>query len=232
MDPKHIKTLADILALVLVDQPGESMAALEAVRRRAKHDGVTGGALKEMIQQLSQDHQKTSWVPPRAASTTQIDQLRTALMESQRRFVETRLELDRERRDATTLRRRLEEVNAPLLRSRRTLAEAAYLRARVGDLERRLQYAAQLETELISLRSAQLATPRWKLQTPLVNAFLFSRFAQAGACFMLAVCLVFGLNADQAPFPSLQKEATAHHQPQAHKAVTRKPSSPPVIISL
>lgn len=49
IDPKELKTLSDILALVLEDQPGQAASALEAVRARARRNGVTGGALKNLF---------------------------------------------------------------------------------------------------------------------------------------------------------------------------------------
>ena len=49
LDPKELKTLSDILALVLEDQPGQAASALEAVRARARRNGVTGGALKNLF---------------------------------------------------------------------------------------------------------------------------------------------------------------------------------------
>lgn len=55
MDPKEIKILSDILALVLEDQQGQSDSALEALKARARRDGVTGGALKNLFQTLAPD---------------------------------------------------------------------------------------------------------------------------------------------------------------------------------
>ncbi len=48
-DPKELKTLSDILALVLEDQPGQSASALEALRLRARRNAITGGALKNLF---------------------------------------------------------------------------------------------------------------------------------------------------------------------------------------
>ncbi|MCX2559905.1 hypothetical protein OQ252_00625 [Acetobacter farinalis] len=53
MDPKEIKILSDILALALEDQEGQSSSALEAIKARARRDGVTGGALKNLFQALA-----------------------------------------------------------------------------------------------------------------------------------------------------------------------------------
>ena len=49
IDPKELKTLSDILALVLEDQPGQSANALEAIRARARRNAITGGALKNLF---------------------------------------------------------------------------------------------------------------------------------------------------------------------------------------
>ncbi len=52
-DPKEVKLLADILALVLEDQPGQSTTALDTIRRRAHASRVTGGALKNLFLRLT-----------------------------------------------------------------------------------------------------------------------------------------------------------------------------------
>ncbi|AQS85954.1 MAG: hypothetical protein ABF876_12095 [Acetobacter aceti] len=48
-DPKELKVLSDILALVLEDQAGQSEAALSALRARAQRNKITGGALKNLF---------------------------------------------------------------------------------------------------------------------------------------------------------------------------------------
>ncbi|MDI2112365.1 hypothetical protein [Commensalibacter nepenthis] len=55
IDPKELKVLADILALVLEDQPGQSANALEAIKKRAKKDTITGGALKNLFKHIAND---------------------------------------------------------------------------------------------------------------------------------------------------------------------------------
>ena len=55
IDPKELKTLSDILALVLEDQAGQSSAALEALRTRARRSGITGGALKNLFVAIAND---------------------------------------------------------------------------------------------------------------------------------------------------------------------------------
>ncbi|GBR01230.1 hypothetical protein [Acetobacter oeni] len=63
-DPKELKVLSDILALVLEDQPGQSATALETIRSRARRNGMTGGALKNLFIAIAPDP------PKRAASST------------------------------------------------------------------------------------------------------------------------------------------------------------------
>lgn len=65
IDPKELKVLADILALVLEDQPGQSANALEAIKKRAKKNATTGGALKNLFTNIANNP------PQRKASTTQ-----------------------------------------------------------------------------------------------------------------------------------------------------------------
>ncbi|MBS1065411.1 hypothetical protein [Gluconobacter kondonii] len=49
IDPREIKILSDILALVLDEQPGHAATALERIRQMARRDVVTGGALKNLF---------------------------------------------------------------------------------------------------------------------------------------------------------------------------------------
>ena len=58
IDPKEIKILSDILALVLEENPGQSSTALETLRRRAKRHQMTGGALKNLFQTLATNPSK------------------------------------------------------------------------------------------------------------------------------------------------------------------------------
>ncbi len=46
---REMKILTDILALVLDEQPGVSASAVAAIKQRARAEGVTGGALKEVF---------------------------------------------------------------------------------------------------------------------------------------------------------------------------------------
>ena len=55
IDPKELKTLSDILALVLEEQPGQSSSALEALRARARRNAITGGALKNLFVAIATD---------------------------------------------------------------------------------------------------------------------------------------------------------------------------------
>ncbi|MFT8540654.1 hypothetical protein [Acetobacter sp.] len=63
IDPKELKILSDILALVLEDHPGQSDTALQALRNRARKNSTTGGALKNLFQTIAVN-------PSKAKSTT------------------------------------------------------------------------------------------------------------------------------------------------------------------
>ncbi|MDF7673985.1 hypothetical protein PT277_07825 [Acetobacteraceae bacterium ESL0709] len=54
-DPKELRLLADILALVLDDEVGQAEAALERLRQRAKQQSLSGGALKNLIITLAEN---------------------------------------------------------------------------------------------------------------------------------------------------------------------------------
>jgi TonB family protein len=59
LDPKEAKILSDILALTLDDQVGASMTALQKIQQRAKQDGITGGALKNVFSRIVADLQRS-----------------------------------------------------------------------------------------------------------------------------------------------------------------------------
>jgi len=52
LDPKEAKILGDILALTLDDQPGPALAALQKIQQRARQNGITGGALKNIFSRI------------------------------------------------------------------------------------------------------------------------------------------------------------------------------------
>ncbi|MBB2200274.1 hypothetical protein [Gluconacetobacter tumulisoli] len=66
-DPKELKILSDILALVLEDQPGQSANALEAIRNRARRNAMTGGALKNLFTAIAPNPPTRAPARPRAA---------------------------------------------------------------------------------------------------------------------------------------------------------------------
>ena len=71
LDPKELKVLSDILALVLEDQAGQSEAALSALRSRAQRNKITGGALKNLFTAIAPNPPKrTSTASPRPRATT------------------------------------------------------------------------------------------------------------------------------------------------------------------
>lgn len=53
INSKELKILADILALVLEEQEGQSQNALQTLKKRAKKDMVTGGALKNLFNTIA-----------------------------------------------------------------------------------------------------------------------------------------------------------------------------------
>ncbi|GAN67979.1 hypothetical protein [Acetobacter orleanensis] len=71
MDQREIKILSDILALVLEEQSGQSETALEAIKSRARRDGITGGALKNLFQSLA-PHVDAQNTPRTAADIAEI----------------------------------------------------------------------------------------------------------------------------------------------------------------
>ncbi|QNT79618.1 hypothetical protein [Entomobacter blattae] len=70
IDPKELKILSDILALVLEEQSGQSLNALEAIKNRARKNKVTGGALKNLFVALAPNPPKPPPRKPRNTAST------------------------------------------------------------------------------------------------------------------------------------------------------------------
>lgn len=149
-DPKEVKLLADILALVLEDQPGQSSSALDAVRRRAQASRITGGAIKNLFVRLSAGDVQTE--AERAAEhvqgTTQTLQrdlaaarLEIAGLQSERHRLQRELaDLSAKQREAVEDRRR----QSRLLLACGGIAVVAFLFALVSVITLRAgHYAAR-----------------------------------------------------------------------------------------
>jgi len=99
-DPKELKILSDILALVLEDQPGQSATALETIKNRARKNNITGGALKNLFQAIAPDPSQAR--PKRSTSRTKAagipDDYRTQL----RQMADSITRLDTDLRAART----------------------------------------------------------------------------------------------------------------------------------
>ncbi|NVN35842.1 hypothetical protein [Komagataeibacter swingsii] len=70
IDPKELKILSDILALVLEEHAGQSENALAAIRTRAKKNQVTGGALKNLFAAIAPNPPPKAAPKPRAPRAT------------------------------------------------------------------------------------------------------------------------------------------------------------------
>lgn len=123
-DPKELKTLSDILALVLEDQPGQSASALEAIRARARRNAVTGGALKNLFVAIAPNPPAPrapaaprSRAPRAAATAPELQAARTRI--SQLTADVNRLDLDL--RGSTA---RIEALRGELNLTRKARAEA------------------------------------------------------------------------------------------------------------
>lgn len=155
IDPRELKTLSDILALVLEDQPGGSEAALDALRRRARRDGTTGGALKNLFRQVASQNAGR----PQDADS---EQLRAALAALQRRQAETAMRLEREVRHTAQLREALRHMHDAHAAHEPDHVGAS--RLRMGDLERRILHTEDLRTQL-GRAQAELTRSRAALVT-------------------------------------------------------------------
>lgn len=89
IDPKELKILSDILALVLEEHAGQSESALATIRSRARKNGVTGGALKNLFTAIAPNPPQKPPPKPRApratkasaAAAKEIQELHTRIAE-------------------------------------------------------------------------------------------------------------------------------------------------------
>lgn len=124
IDPKELKTLSDILALVLEEHPGQAVNALEAARARAKRNGVTGGALKNLLVAIAPNppaprapRTRTSKSASSGMPSTEMQALRTRV--SHLAADNSRLDLDLRGAQA-----RIEALRTELNLTRQARAEA------------------------------------------------------------------------------------------------------------
>ncbi len=127
LDPKELKTLSDILALVLEDQPGQAASALEAVRARARRNGVTGGALKNLFVAIAPNPPAKAAPRPRAprggaAGATPAGA--TELQASRARISHLSAEVSRLDLDLRGAHARVEALRSELHLTRQARAEA------------------------------------------------------------------------------------------------------------
>ncbi|MGD7069174.1 hypothetical protein [Acetobacter sp. AAB5] len=137
IDPKELKILSDILALVLEDQPGQSATALEALRSRAKRNATTGGALKNLFQTIAADPEKAK--PARASKTRASS--RASATKAQTDMSDTyRAQLQELRNNIVSLDRKLRSANA----QNETLKSELYLT---------LQARAEMQAQMAQMQS-------------------------------------------------------------------------------
>ena len=132
---RGLETLSSILALVLGEQPGEAAAALEAVRRKAKHDGVTGGTLKRIVRQIASqtEHETHPAFMSLAHGAGMPRSGRTIAGEMEER-------LRGALQDNAILRRRLDHAEGALARRSE--------RGTLAGLERHFHHADRIELDL------------------------------------------------------------------------------------
>ncbi|AQS88848.1 hypothetical protein AA101099_2187 [Neoasaia chiangmaiensis NBRC 101099] len=121
LDPKELKILSDILALVLEDQPGQASNALEAIRNRARRNAMTGGALKNLFVAIAPNPPPRK---PRARSTAGTANNTGDSAASRQRIMSLTEDLRRLDLDLRTSRARVEALRAELHQTQAARAEA------------------------------------------------------------------------------------------------------------
>ncbi|MBV9785708.1 MAG: hypothetical protein JO264_18030 [Acidisphaera sp.] len=153
-EPREVKLLSDILALVLSDEAGQAGAALEALRRKARQGRISGGAIKDVFLRISRSDagslEPTGDVGDWTAANLLIAQLRRTVRDDEQ-------ELAAERRNSRAL-----EVG--LLELRREFSE---LQERHAGVERKRWWwlgggvaAGALTVGIVALAGLALERPR------------------------------------------------------------------------
>ncbi|NSL92250.1 hypothetical protein [Acetobacter syzygii] len=86
IDPKELKILSDILALVLEEHPGQSDNALQALRNRARKNSTTGGALKNLFQTIAANPSKAKTAARQASTRASASKAKSTDMPDQYRI--------------------------------------------------------------------------------------------------------------------------------------------------
>ncbi|RUT27107.1 hypothetical protein C0V97_02515 [Asaia sp. W19] len=136
-DPKELKVLSDILALVLEEQEGQSAAALNALRSRARKSGMTGGALKNLFVAIAPNPPQRAKPKPRAPKAeTGAEAL--AARQQIVTLTNNLRQMDLELRNS---RARLESVRSELFQTQQSRAE---MQSRLMTREARKPYFSVL----------------------------------------------------------------------------------------
>ncbi|MBR2124459.1 MAG: hypothetical protein IJ934_04720 [Acetobacter sp.] len=169
IDPKEIKILSDILALVLEEHPGQSSTALETLRRRAKRNNTTGGAIKNLFQVLATNPSKAreaSSASSRSRNSTRAKQQAAS--------------------DTDTYRTQLQEMRESISRLDYKLKTVI---AQNASLEHELDLTRQSRAELQSrIAGAELALSRKKR---LIMTFVFLSGCVTGIVVIACALFIF-----------------------------------------
>lgn len=180
-DPKELKVLSDILALVLEDQPGQSAAALDALRARARRNGQTGGALKNLFVAVAREPARAAAAPkPRTRRSTASASAANAAPANEIQAARTRIaqlaadvnKMDLELRNASSridsLRQELQltrqsraELQQALQLAHRTARPRNYLFVLVGLLGLTIGIASTMAVTLLDQRPVQADNLRY-----------------------------------------------------------------------
>jgi len=139
IDPKELKILSDILALVLEDQAGQANNALEAIRARARRNKTTGGALKNLFVAIAPEPPARAAPRPRAtratagASAADMQAARTQIRTLTENIRQLDLDLRMQRAENASLQSQL-----VLTQQARAETQAALMSVRSGAPSRRI----------------------------------------------------------------------------------------------
>ncbi|ACI52778.1 conserved hypothetical protein [Gluconacetobacter diazotrophicus PA1 5] len=122
-DPKELKILSDILALVLEEHPGQSANALDALRNRARRNGTTGGALKNLFTAIAPSPPPRAQPRPRAPRGAGAAASATEMQAARVRISQLTESLNRLDIDLRHARARAEELRSQLYLTQQARAE-------------------------------------------------------------------------------------------------------------
>ncbi|WP_308720443.1 hypothetical protein [Komagataeibacter xylinus] len=204
IDPRELRILSDILALVLDENAGQSETALAAIRARAGKNQVTGGALKNLFTAIAPNP------PPKAAPKPRAPRATKASAAAKKEIEESHARIAEMAESIRTLDATLRDTRVEL---RASLARNDALTAELRQTQQ-----ARAETQAALSAAQNTARPPARRSSGLIVA------AAVGALTGFALTEAFHLLAQPSPAQASATYPPVRHHGQAWLVPSSFPS--------